>query len=408
MTENKRINKLNANGLVIVLLTAVMALAVIFGGMTGIITAKAVAWGDVPECDEIEEFWRSYAEEKGLAVSTMNDYTELLGQSPYGFSILCNVNENDKLELRDNGFYLIGIGNMDLLYIPKKSPFGEIQGKVLKGVAFAGGWNLPLEEYNILHSNGKAFRETENFYVACVLRTDMEDFVYGRNYITYVYEDSPISPLPDDPVKEGHRFVGWYFDEALTRPYDGSAITEDTQLYAKFEIYRYTVKFDSNGGAAVANQTVDWNTAVNAPTLEREGYTFLGWYDGDVKYEGQAVTENMTLTAKWEVKKCTVIFHVDGQIYKTVVVNYGTTFQDVMTANEELFFMNLLNDEGVKISKSAKVTNDVSVPIGNMTREEKVAAWIGNNWWVLYLAGGLILAGVAATAIASVVAHKRR
>lgn len=44
-----------------------------------------------------------------------------------------------------------------------------------------------------------------------------------------VYEQKPL-PLPDAPVKAGHTFVGWYFDEELTRPYDGSPIYTDAHL----------------------------------------------------------------------------------------------------------------------------------------------------------------------------------
>lgn len=40
---------------------------------------------------------------------------------------------------------------------------------------------------------------------------------------------------PEDPVREGYTFAGWYADEALTEAYDfGSAVNEDTVLYAKW------------------------------------------------------------------------------------------------------------------------------------------------------------------------------
>ena len=206
--------------------------------------------------------------------------------------------------------------------------------------------------------------------------------------------------------REGYNFLGWFLSNGTQ--YTNQAITENTTLTAKWQIKTFKVTYDSNGGEAVSEETIEWNKTASAPTLERTGYIFHGWYNGETKYEGQAVTADMTLTAKWEVIKYTVTFYVDGEVYETMEVAYGTTFQEAMAANERLFFMNLLNDEGVKISKSAKVTGDVSVPVGEMTNEEKVAAFIGNNLWVLYLAGGLILAGIAATVIASVVAHKRR
>lgn len=122
-----------------------------------------------------------------------------------------------------------------------------------------------------------------------------------------------VVPLPADPVKEGCTFVGWYYDSAFTRPYDGSHIYEDTQLYAKFAINRYTVTFDSNGGSAVNNMTVDWNTAVTLPTTTRDKHAFKGWFlPNGTKYTNQPIKENTTLTAQWERNVFNVTFDTDG------------------------------------------------------------------------------------------------
>lgn len=97
--------------------------------------------------------------------------------------------------------------------------------------------------------------------------------------LTYSYIDTRVPvPLPDDPVKEGYTFVGWYYDSEFNIPYNGGAIYEDTNLYAKFEINHYTVTFNSYGGTAVESQTVDWNTSATLTTPTRVGYTFKGWF----------------------------------------------------------------------------------------------------------------------------------
>ena len=65
----------------------------------------------------------------------------------------------------------------------------------------------------------------------------------------------------------------------------------------------YTVTLDSAGGTSVASQTVESGTKATEPTAPtKNGYTFLGWYLGDEEWEfhKHAVTEDMTLTAKWE------------------------------------------------------------------------------------------------------------
>ena len=65
-----------------------------------------------------------------------------------------------------------------------------------------------------------------------------------------------------------------------------------------------TVTFDSNGGSAVASQTVEKNAQVTQPAdPTRNGYTFGGWYtaaSGGQKFDfNTAITENLTLYAHW-------------------------------------------------------------------------------------------------------------
>ena len=64
----------------------------------------------------------------------------------------------------------------------------------------------------------------------------------------------------------------------------------------------YTVSFNSNGGSSVPPQrfvNISNATAVYV-TPTRNGYKFMGWYNGDTKYEfTQPVTKDITLTAKW-------------------------------------------------------------------------------------------------------------
>ncbi len=65
-----------------------------------------------------------------------------------------------------------------------------------------------------------------------------------------------------------------------------------------------TIKFDSVGGSLVNEQTVEKNSKITEPKdPKKTGYEFLGWYVGDEKWSfiGYIATEDMTLTAKWEL-----------------------------------------------------------------------------------------------------------
>lgn len=71
-------------------------------------------------------------------------------------------------------------------------------------------------------------------------------------------------------------------------------------------ISKYTVTFNSNGGSAVASQTVKKNARVKRPTdPTRSGYAFDGWYtaaSGGTQFNfNTAITSNLTLYAHWRI-----------------------------------------------------------------------------------------------------------
>ncbi len=81
-------------------------------------------------------------------------------------------------------------------------------------------------------------------------------------------------------------------------------------------VYNVTVVFDSNGGSSVEAKAVARGTAVADPGApEFAEHVFAGWYLGDAEYDfASAVTDGITLTAKWNVREYTVTF--DGVAQK--------------------------------------------------------------------------------------------
>ena len=123
---------------------------------------------------------------------------------------------------------------------------------------------------------------------------------------------------PQDPVKAGYVFLGWYEDEALTKLFDFSSntITADITLYARWienpvGAGSYTVDFDlgyDNAPSIDAEKTINGILPYGAPTPTREGYTFAGWwismYEDATKLsyaytDGTKFTSNTTLYAAW-------------------------------------------------------------------------------------------------------------
>src|SRR5690606_36954808 len=109
---------------------------------------------------------------------------------------------------------------------------------------------------------------------------------------------------PAAPTREGHTFVGWFADAALTTAWDfaadrvpASAIT----LYALWSINSYPVTFDSAGGTAVPDQTIEYGSPIVPPTPPtRTDFVFAGWYDGASEWTAdRPVLDHVVLTAQW-------------------------------------------------------------------------------------------------------------
>ena len=112
---------------------------------------------------------------------------------------------------------------------------------------------------------------------------------------------------PAEPTYVGKNFAGWYADEDCTIPFDFEAmITANTNVYAAWsDVVLYEVTYVTNGGSAVAAETVEEGkvfTEPVAPTYEL--HTFLGWYtdeDCTVAYDFATIpTSDITLYAGWE------------------------------------------------------------------------------------------------------------
>ena len=88
----------------------------------------------------------------------------------------------------------------------------------------------------------------------------------------------------------------------------------------------YTVTFQSEGGSEVASQIRANTPAARPADPTKEGYTFIGWYNGESEWDFETpVTADLTLTAKWQLNQYTITFKLDngGQ---DIVINqdYGT------------------------------------------------------------------------------------
>jgi len=124
--------------------------------------------------------------------------------------------------------------------------------------------------------------------------------INSGNVTGYTYGVGATLPTADDMTYTGHTFKGWYDNEGLTGdPVTAIGGTEmgNKEYWAKWEINQYTITVKPENGKADIIITQDYGTPITAPTLTREGYTFIGW---DMEIPKTMPAENITLKALWK------------------------------------------------------------------------------------------------------------
>lgn len=118
---------------------------------------------------------------------------------------------------------------------------------------------------------------------------------------------------PEVPEKDGKTFKGW--DK------DFSNVTSDLTINAVYDVHTFTVTF-KDGEKVLETQTVEYEAAATAPDTARlsppEGMHFAEW-DKDFS----KVTEDIEVSAVYELNEYTVIFKNGETILKTEMVKHG-------------------------------------------------------------------------------------
>ena len=144
----------------------------------------------------------------------------------------------------------------------------------------------------------------------------------GRNNGSNPASYNPETEIPlNNATRTGYTFAGWFDNEAC----EGEAVTQiaqgstgDKTFWAKWEANSYTVRFDADGGLPVPQpQSVSYDNKANEPPVPaKEGYDFEGWYNKDRdtrwNFTANAVTTDIELYAKWQIKTYDITFNVDG------------------------------------------------------------------------------------------------
>ncbi|MBI9010174.1 MAG: InlB B-repeat-containing protein [Tenericutes bacterium] len=190
---------------------------------------------------------------------------------------------------------------------------------VLYGEAVASAPAIPL----VTGMNGTWSEDITNItedldvyvaYTKKVFTITFKDFE-GNTYNTVSKEYGDSITLPENPIRVGYDFIG-YYSEDLERNIDFSSytVTENLELMDSFQIKTFSVKFFGGETNALLGSVeyIDYGTSALAPTtgLERLGYTFTGW---DVAFDN--VTSDLNVYAQYTINQYLATFDANGGVF---------------------------------------------------------------------------------------------
>jgi len=187
----------------------------------------------------------------------------------------------------------------------------DFSNPVTKDITIYAKWQVENNyqpNWDYTGGNGTG-NNTGNNHVTQVKYTIKFDSNGGSEIEDQIVEGGNNTIKPNDPIKEGYVFDGWYIDKDLEIVYDfKTAVKENITLYAKWNAIspkKYTIKFNTNGGSIIEDQIIEnANTAIKPDDPTKEGCVFSGWYideEFSIKFDfSEIISNNITLYAKWD------------------------------------------------------------------------------------------------------------
>ena len=200
-----------------------------------------------------------------------------------------------------------------------------------------------------------------------------------------------IKNLPNPlPILEdnGYDFLGWSYDKEeknIAKP--GDNITKDLILYAIWKQKTYTISYDSNGHGNNPDNSLNQTTLPNPlPTLEDEGYEFIGWTkiknSKTLVKPGEPINSNIRLYAVWEDETYIITFDENG---------HGVAPKKILNAKALPDILPTINFEGYEfIGWTLNTKTNILVEPGTeiSSNIRLYAVWEKNKYNVSYDSNG--------------------
>lgn len=259
-------------------------------------------------------------------ILTSEDLGEL-GKDAYFGHGMVNTYHALTLAYTDVHFETFGLVNVPSVQAIVNQPLTNIPQPEKSGYVFLGWYKdaaltTPFTASDLVTENMTLYGRFDSQYVTITYKD-------GQNTLASDILFKGTSALLFTPTKPDYRFLYWSYDALGNTPYTNELLYEDTTLYAQYEAIIYktlTLVLDDQ----IYQTTIkEVNESITLPTLSREGYQFIGWFESTTEtyyLDTYILTNDVTLTAIFEVIEFTLTLYLDGELFDQVLVQYGDTF----------------------------------------------------------------------------------
>ncbi len=173
------------------------------------------------------------------------------------------------------------------------------------------------------------YKTTEPWSRFTIIKSAENEFylwyiIDGEIYVSYLKKyQEPITPEPE-PQKEGYSFSGWSEIPAIMPAHD-------VTVTGSFIPYNFKLTYIVDGVEYKTLSVPCGSFVTPEPAPLKEGYTFSGW----TGLPATMPAHDVTVTGSFTINKYKLTYKVDGDVYKTFSVEYGTALTPIAAPTKE-------------------------------------------------------------------------
>ena len=218
----------------------------------------------------------------------------------------------------------------DIIDVTFNEQYGELPLVSKLGYNFNGWYSAPIGGQKITSSSVNNIVGPHSLFAQFTPLsfnvTYNQDFAGSPSNVVVVNTyDSTYLGMPD-VTRTGYDFVGWFTsssDGVQVNVTDTVKILEDTTYFARWQIRKFTLTFDTKGGNIIAPITGDFASQISIIPPTREGHVFAGW---SPSLPTTMPADNLNIEAIWQVENYSIALKInDGSDlnHDFINSNYG-------------------------------------------------------------------------------------